>query len=215
MKYLLNLILLIPLQLNAKAVDTLDIGLNLQLPQDSELKIEALSRDTYNWSIENKRYELVKANFEVRFIAQSGAEEVHEVLSEDRIQNSPGTFSRALIVMPETAVFITSSQEKNGAKQQEYTVKASTDEEQKNLLISFPTDKIDQLLIQNLQLAQTKLPAGQLNPNILSSEYHCQPQNEQLVCTINYLLEMDLNESLIAMPEKKKEWLPLLSKIFL
>ncbi len=190
-------------------------GKGFHPPADSEMKIKARTRDTYSWSEKNQRYELAKTLFTLDLVASSASTQMSRLLSRTSVQDKSTGFVRGLTVYRPDSVVFSSPATKEGVKN-EYTAKARMDKKEENLYISFPNEKVDELLMATLQLIKSHLPVQKFKTNIASSDYHCNIQDTNLVCTISYNTKADMKEVLAVVPaDTKKQFLDSIKKALL
>ena len=157
------------------------------LPKDVELVLQARVTDVYDWSEENKRYNLQNSQFDFQVLSASDGNKIDNVLHKDTIADTPKKDTRYLTVSSPYSVHF-ESVESFSVKQM--VVKAKMSDNKEKLSVYFSEKGKNHILAGMLLAAGVDFPVQRSRS--VSSDYDCHVQNKQLACSISYRLTKEL-----------------------
>ena len=193
------------------------------IPSDAQFRIEAQVLDTYKWSVDNGRnkdkYNLEKVRMGFQIMVVSESEGLSHIVQNEKGEKKIFTFERSMTVFPNNKVLFEMPpiikpddrsmldrnnplfQDPDDAPLREVFARSSLSEDQENLSVYFEEDKKKGVLVSMLYSYNVVLPLHNINPQISTSSYQCRIQNGKLLCSIDYVFNMDLQELLDNVPE--------------
>ena len=196
------------------------------IPADTQFRIEAQVLDTYHWSVDKERnkeqYNLEKVKMGFQILVVSESEGLSHVVQNESGENKISTFKRSMTVFPNNEVLFEMPpiikpddrsmldrdsplfQDPDDAPLKEVFARSSLSEDQERLSVYFEDNKKKGVLVSMLYSYNVILPLHNINPQISSSDYQCRIQNGKLLCSIDYVFNMSLQELLNNMPESEE-----------
>lgn len=193
------------------------------IPADAQFRIEAQVLDTYEWSVDEGRnkdkynLEKVRMGFQIMVISESAG--LSHVVQNENGEKKISTFERSMTVFPNDEVLFELPpifkpvefdkdsplyQDPDEIPLREVFARSRLSEDEERLSVYFEENKKKGVLVGMLYSYDVILPLHNINPQISSSDYQCRIRNSKLLCSIDYVFNMDLQELLDNVPESEE-----------
>ena len=160
------------------------------LPKDHVMVLQARVTDVYGWSENNQKYSLKSSQFAFKVFPESEGADEESLLGKDSILDVPKRDVRYLSVYSSSMVHFESVKPLSGESKKTMAVRAMLSEDKEKLSVFFP-EKTKKNILEGLLLA-TKVESFSKQNIHTSSNYDCQIENKQLICSIKYILKKPL-----------------------
>ena len=159
-------------------------GIDGDLPKDSLYVLQASVQDMYSWSEKDQKYSLQNSRFDFKILVESESAQTSNLVDKGSITDTPKKAVRYLSVYSTKEVHF---ELLDVAVAKKMVVKSNLSDNKERLSVYFSEQSKNDILTGMLSVSSVKQFASQ-ESQISSSDYNCQMNNKQLVCSINYVL---------------------------